>query len=220
MDKTSQIGRNSNKKKKGNSRFAIKDVIIIPLCAALGIGSKQVIIPALSFFTKQINIPGGSIYGGLYMLWLVLARELTGKNGSGTLTAIVQSFMILIMPHGSHGIFSFITYSAPGIAVDVIAFLFQKFSNPGYVSYYFEGAAANFIGTLLVNIIVFDLPYLVFTIVIFVALFSGGIGGLIARGIVIEYEKLSKVQILTHDKDKRWYDLHLDEKGEFKENIS
>jgi hypothetical protein len=77
--------------------------------------------------------------------------------------------------------------------------------------HYFEGAAANIVGTYLVNIVILDLPYILLIIVIIIAFISGGLGGLIARGIVIEYEKLSKVQILTREKDEKWYDLHLDE---------
>ncbi len=205
--------------KKKKSKFEIKDFIIIPLMAALGIGSKQLILPALSFILRPVNIPGGSVAGGLYMMWLILARELTKKNGAATIAAVIQTFMILLMPFGSHGIFSFLTYSAPGIAVDIVAFIMHKLGEGNYIGYYFEGAAANVVGTYLVNIVILDLPMILLIIVIIIAFISGGLGGLIARGIVIEYDKLSQVQILTLDKDDKWYDLHLDSEEEIKENL-
>lgn len=214
-----QSKNNLQMTKKKKSRFDVKDFIIIPLMAALGIGSKQIILPALSFFLKPINIPGGSVAGGLYMMWLILARELTKKNGAGILTAIIQTFMILMMPFGSQGIFSFITYSCPGIAVDIVSYIMHKIGEGNYIGYYFAGAAANITGTYLVNIVILDLPYILLIIVITISFISGGMGGLISRGIVIEYEKLSKVQILTPDKDEKWYDLALDKEKEIPEKI-
>ena len=205
--------------KKNRSRFDIKDFIIIPLMAALGIGAKQLILPALSFILRPVNIPGGSVAGGLYMMWLILARELTKKNGAATICAVIQTFMILMMPFGSHGIFSFLTYSAPGMAVDVVSFIMHKIGEANYIGYYMEGAVSNVTGTILVNLVIFDLPYVLLIIVIIMALIAGGLGGIIARGIAIEYEKLSKVQVLTRDKDDKWYDLYLDDKGEVKGDI-
>ncbi|NHJ32373.1 MAG: hypothetical protein FK732_05890 [Asgard group archaeon] len=183
-------------------RFSTSDLIIIALMAAIGLGTKQIVRPLVSLITFPLNIPGGVIVGGFYMLWLVIAKRLTPKFGSGFLFGFTQALVVMILPFGSHGIFTIVAYSLPGIAVDIIDWLFRSKANSVICSL-IEGAIANFVGSLTVLILIFKDSTLTWQFILFpllIALFSGNIGGIIAYFIakqvagVIYIEKVSEIK--------------------------
>ncbi len=158
---------------------------MIALMAALGLGTKQLVRPLVSLVTIPLLIPGGALAGGFYMLWLILTKRFVPKFGSGIFFGLVQALVVMIMPFGSHGIFTFITYSLPGLAADIIEIIFRKMKSKWLTSM-IEGALANLVGTIAVSSIIFELSVEVLLFVSLLALFSGNIGGIIAYLIITQ----------------------------------
>lgn len=176
-------------------KFSIFDIIIIALMATLGIATKPVIVPLAHIITGPLYIPGGAIAGGLYMMWIVLGTGLIGRAGVATLTSTVQAIMVISLGiYGTHGIVSFLTYILPGLAVDLYVFITRpKRFQMGH--FFICGILANISGTFLVNVVFFRLPMVPLILTLAAAAFSGGIGGLIAHGIV---QKLKNNQVLEN----------------------
>jgi hypothetical protein len=170
-------------------RFSIFDLVIIALTSALGIGIKPIIVPLVHVFTGPLYIPGGAAAGGFYMLWIVLGIGITGKVGTGTLIGLIQALLVIITgAYGNHGAVSIITYTLPGLAVDLGAgILGNKLLCSG--SFFILGLLANISGTLLSNMVFFRLPLVPMLLSLSAASLSGGIGGLIAYKITRELDK-------------------------------
>ena len=166
--------------KKGLKRFSIKDLIIIAAMAALGIAIKPVIVPLAHLVSTPLMIPGGTLAGGLYMMWLVMAMGLTKKRGAATLTGIVQAILVMVTGiAGSHGAMSLVSYTLPGAAIDIVLLIIRHrvcCVKCAFVA----GILANVTGTVIVNMMFFSLPLIPLLLSIAVAAFSGGIGGLLA----------------------------------------
>jgi energy-coupling factor transport system substrate-specific component len=163
-------------------KFTLWDFVVIALMAAVGIVVKPYVSSAVHLVSAPLMIPGGSLAGGVYMLWIVLAYAVTGKLGTATLVGLVQALVVMFtgMP-GSHGILSLFSYAAPGIAVDALMFLLRALRRPfDRLACFLGGVAANMTGTLVVNLVFFRLPPFPLALTALVAAFSGGLGGLLA----------------------------------------
>lgn len=169
-------------------RYSTYDFIIIGLLAALGLGTKQIIRPLVSLISVPLGIPGGAIVGGFYMLWLVLTKRLAPKMFSGTLFGLTQALVVMILPFGSHGIFTLVTYSLPGLAIDLIDITFGKKAN-SIICSMIEGAIANFVGSLSVLFLIFQLSLEPTLFISFLALFTGNIGGILSYYIANQITK-------------------------------
>src|SRR6056297_3761276 len=109
--------------KKNNllKNFSVFELITIALTASLGLASKPIITPLTHLITGPLFIPGGAVAGGFYMLWIVLGAGLVKRRGAGTVIALTQALMVVVLGiYGTHGIVSILTYSLPGVAVDVV----------------------------------------------------------------------------------------------------
>ena len=53
-------------------KLTLFDLVTIAMMAALGIAVKVVLVPLVHIITGPFFIPGGSISGGIYMLFIVL----------------------------------------------------------------------------------------------------------------------------------------------------
>src|SRR6056297_4224493 len=101
--------------------FSILELVLIGLVAALGIATKPIVVPLVHILTGPLFIPGGAVAGGFYMLWIVLGAGLVKRRGAGTVIALTQALMVVVLGiYGTHGIVSIVTYSLPGVAVDVV----------------------------------------------------------------------------------------------------
>jgi energy-coupling factor transport system substrate-specific component len=185
-------------------RYSTSDLIIIAIMAAIGLGTKQIVRPLVSLVSVPLGIPGGAIVGGFYMLWLVLTKRLAPKTGSGFLFGLTQALVVMILPFGSHGIFTLITYTLPGLAVDFVDILFRSRNNTVLCSLV-EGAIANFVGSLSVLILIFRLEWRLTLFISLIALLTGNIGGIIAHYIakqiagVISTETMSEIENIEEE---------------------
>ncbi|NHK29719.1 MAG: hypothetical protein FK730_00105 [Asgard group archaeon] len=182
-------------------RYSTYDLIIIGLMAALGLGTKQIIRPLVSLISVPLGLPGGAIVGGFYMLWLVLTKRLAPKMFSGTLFGLTQALVVMILPFGSHGIFTLITYTLPGLAVDLVDLAFGKKTN-SIVCSMIEGAIANFVGSLSVLFFIFQLSLEPTMFISLLALFTGNIGGIISYYIAKQISKSIDLNLSTDEEKK------------------
>jgi hypothetical protein len=181
------------------NKFSVFELLVISLAAALGIAVKPVISPLARIITGPLMIPGGVLAGGIYMMFLVLAYGLTRKRLAGTLTAVVQAFIVVLTGIGSQGLMSFATYILPGAAVDLIMLVFHRRgkSRPKAPACFFAGIAANVTGSFLVSMAIFDIPLAPLLLALATAAFSGGLGGLLAYAVLKQIYKLE----LINDED-------------------
>lgn len=170
--------------------FSLFDLIVIAIVAALGIAIKPVLVPLISIITGPLFIPGGAIVGGFYMMWIVVGAGIVGKRGAATLIAIVQAILVIAIGMiGTHGIMSLVTYIAPGIAVDIFLFATRQRAQ-NILSCFFAGLVANLTGTFLTNFVFFRLPLIPLLLVLAGGALSGGLGGLIAYGVIKGVRKI------------------------------
>lgn len=179
-------------------RFSIYDLMIIAIMAAIGIAIKPIVSTLSHSITASLAIPSGALAGGLYMMWLVLAYAITRKIGATTLVGLIQAIIMIIAPiPGSHGIMSLFSYSAPGIAIDILLIVvigLLKCNFEAWVSF-LCGLIANVTGSLAVSVIFFQLPPFFILLVIVSSATSGGIGGLLAWGlyrVIVKYRMVKR----------------------------
>lgn len=176
--------------KKFLSKFSVFNLITIASMSALGIATKPIVVPLVHIITGPLFIPGGAVAGGFYMFWIVLGAGIVKKTGTGFLIGIVQGIMVIALgTMGTHGIMSLVSYTLPGIMVDLI-FLISKNHNYDSFHYAFSCMAANVTGTLISNLLFFRLPPVMVVLMLSLAALSGVVGGLIAYSIIISLEKM------------------------------
>lgn len=182
-------------------KFSIYDMLIISLMATIGIGLKPVVSSIAHVISGPIMIPGGALAGGFYMLWLVVGIGITGKYGTGTLIGLVQALLVVFTgAFGNHGIFSIISYTMPGLVMDLVLLLMQHrvcCRKCAFVA----GIAANVTGTFAVNFIFFSLPLPFLILTLLVASLSGGVGGLLAWELVRALKRHGLIKRRTHTKN-------------------
>lgn len=177
-------------------RFSTYDLVLIAVMAALGVATKPIVVPLAHLITGPLFIPGGSLAGGLYMFWLVVGLGLVRKYGAATLIGLVQALMVIgTGVIGSHGLMSLVSYTLPGVAVDVGLFLIGRHKACCLVCCFIGGMLANLAGTLTVNLIFFQLPLIPLLLSICTAAFSGGLGGILAWRVL---QSLRKYKIGLH----------------------
>ncbi|WP_105616603.1 ECF transporter S component [Vallitalea okinawensis] len=164
--------------------FTVFEMMLIALMASLGIATKSIIVPLIHMITGPLYIPGGSLAGGFYMMWLILGAGFINKKGTATLIALVQGVMVMVMGfYGSHGALSIISYTLPGIMIDIFLLLF-KGQCRSLGACFFACILANITGTFMSNLLFFRLPIIPLLFSISLAAFSGGIGGYIAYFLI------------------------------------
>jgi ABC-type thiamin/hydroxymethylpyrimidine transport system permease subunit len=178
------------KPQKSILKMATKDTALIAIFASLGLATKNVIHPIVAAVTGVLYIPTGAVSGGLYMMWPVMAYGFIRKPGAATTVSLIQAFISLILPYGNFGIFSFIIYLLPGLAIDGV-FLISRHKACCFACCVAASAVANVVGTVLVGALVLVLPWLVLAFLSTVAAISGCIGGYIANILLVRIGKLN-----------------------------
>ncbi|NLY32037.1 MAG: ECF transporter S component [Firmicutes bacterium] len=174
-------------------KFSTTDLVVITMMAALGIAIKPVITPLVQILTGPLLIPGGTVAGGFYMLWLVLGYGLTGnKPGTALLIGLVQGIIVILQPFANHGAFSIISYAAPGLATELVYLFLKGPVSPAAA--FAGGVAANLTGSFLVMLAVMRvnilrLPAVPFLLMFFTAVLAGGLGGVVAYGLLTRLRK-------------------------------
>jgi len=158
--------------------FTLHDLLMIAGLAAVGLAIKPIINPMVHIISSIVRIPGGSLSGGFLMMWMVLARVLVGKPGAAVVYGLAQGLAVMLLGFfGSHGVFSVVSYTLPGVVLEVFALAFRG------VSLWHLGlycVVANVTGAMLVAFVVMQLPALLLYISLIAACVSGMLGGVLA----------------------------------------
>lgn len=184
------------KMKPSYQKFSIYDLMIISIMAAIGIAIKPIVVPIAHIVGSAIMIPGGPMAGGLYMMWLVLGFSITGKYFTSSMIGLVQAIIVMFLGlPGSHGVFSLITYTMPGVSIDLLMFILLSLFKCDFnnVISICAGTIANITGTFFVNMVLLHLPFGFLLLTLTVSAVSGGIGGLLSWEL---FEALSKTRIV------------------------
>ncbi|HRW12657.1 MAG TPA: ECF transporter S component [Syntrophomonas sp.] len=172
-------------------RFGAFDLVIIALMAALGVAVKPIVTGLVHIITGPLIMPGGSLAGGFYMLWLVLGAALVKKPGTAALIGLVQSIMVIVTGfYGTHGIVSLVTYTLPGLTVDLLYWIARLKADEKMAM--FAGCiGANLCGVLLSNLVFFRLPLIPLLFSLSAGALSGALGGLLAWLVAERFSKLN-----------------------------
>lgn len=162
------------------------------LLATIGIVVKPAISGVTHVITSALYIPAGSVSGGLYFMPIIVGVLLVDKRFVGLVICLIQAMIASVTGiYGSHGLMSLITYTIPGIFLDLTYFLLRRIDNL-YIVCILLGGICNTIGALIINYIFFMLPIIPLIFSLLLACCSGMVGGFVA-GIVTECIKKSKI---------------------------
>lgn len=162
------------------NKFTVFDLVIIAMAAALGVAVKPIVVSLVHIVTGPLFIPGGSLAGGFYMMWIVLGAAWVKKTGTATLIGLVQSIMVIAVGvYGSHGILSLVTYTLPGVIVDLLLVI-TGWKPDEKIVMFMGGIAANCCGVIISNLLFFRLPLIPLLFSISLGSLSGALGGLLA----------------------------------------
>jgi len=124
------------------------------------------------------------------MLWIVLGAGLIRKRGVATLIALCQAIIVAVSGiFGTHGVVSIVTYTLPGLMIDIIYFIIRR-KVVTLLDFFVAGVIANLSGTYLSNLVFFHLPWIPLVLSLSAGALSGGLGGLVAYAIVNKLRSL------------------------------
>lgn len=168
-------------KKKFLVKYLILDLVYIAMLAALATAFKSIAGTLVRLITGSLGIPGGALAGGLYMMWLAIGHAIVNKFGVSTLISLIQALVLFVSgAPGSHGVWTFVTYLIPGIAVDLVFLCTFKKREHNILHYMIAVILANILGTYGSNLLWFRLSWLPLAFTLTGAALSGAIGGIIA----------------------------------------
>ncbi|MDZ7330621.1 MAG: ECF transporter S component [candidate division KSB1 bacterium] len=161
------------------NKISTLDAVFIALMAACGLALKPIIGPLFKLIGSAFLIPSGSLAGAVYMIWPSLAILIVRHIGAATLVGIIQGIIVLVTGiYGSHGILSLLTYTVPGIVIDLVYWLIRGFRYRWLM--FLPAAFGNAAGSAIVGIILMHIPLLPLILGLIPAFIFGGIGGLLS----------------------------------------
>jgi len=173
-------------------RFTTFNLILMALMAAIGLAIKPLVKTLTHIVSTPLGIPGGTLGGGFYMMWLCLIAAIVPRFGSATLTGLIQGLVVLITGwFGGHGAASLITYTLPGLAIDLTAYIYRR--RDKIDAQIFFCVISNLVGTYLVGLIIMRLPKAPLLISLSMAIISGCIGGVLSYLI---FQQMKRYRLL------------------------
>ncbi len=169
-------------------KFSTQDLLYMAIFAALGLAIKPLVTPLIHLFSAPLLIPGGSLAGGFYMMWLALVVAIVNKTGTGTLFGVIQAIVVIALGYfGNHGAVSLLSYTLPGIVADGIA-IFLRPKNSLFAQVLIC-TLANLCGVLVVTILVMRLAFIPLLIALVAAAISGIAGGVVSRLLFVKLKQ-------------------------------
>ncbi|MCL2675822.1 MAG: ECF transporter S component [Firmicutes bacterium] len=186
--------------------FSVYDLLLIAMLTALAVAFKVAVKMLIGFIATPLGIPGGSLAGGLYMLWMPLALGLVKKRGAALLMTLTQSLTLFItgMP-GGHGAWTFPIYMIPALIVEIV-FLFSRSGKFNIIHFIAACCLANVAGTIGSDILYFRVIDSLFlnlgslAIAVFLlgsAAFSGAVGGVLGYLVYKSADKSGLISKIT-----------------------
>ncbi len=165
------------------ARYSSQDLLYIAILSALGLAVKPIIIPLIHLISAPLMIPGGSLAGGFFMMWIALAIAIVRKPGAGLLVGITQAIVIVSLGYfGNHGAVSLLSYTLPAVSAELIAILYKNKGN--LFAQVSICTSANITGALIVTLLIMRLALIPLLISLVAASISGIIGGILSFSIL------------------------------------
>ena len=157
------------------NKISPRDLAVMAFCLALGLFSKRIISPLTNTLTDFFRIPGGSAAAGFSLAFLVIGKQMTRVSFAGTMMGFVQSLLALALGFsGYQGIFAVISYTLPGLVIDLTALCMKK---QGELYCFTACTMACVAGAAVSNLLVFHLRGLSLVLWLLLAALSGAVGG-------------------------------------------
>ena len=101
-------------------RFLVHDLVLIALLAAVGGVLSTYIGYIGNLINRLFGVPfgAGQLIAGLHIVWPLLARNIIGRFGSGTLTGAIKG-LIEFLAGGTHGVVIVVVSLVEGLLVDL-----------------------------------------------------------------------------------------------------
>jgi energy-coupling factor transport system substrate-specific component len=174
------------------ARYSSQDLLYIAILSAMGFAIKPVVTPLVHLISAPLMLPGGSLAGGFYMMWLALAIVIVNKPGAALMVGVVQAIVMISLGYfGSHGAVSLISYTLPGLAAELTSLLFQR--KDSVEAQATICAIANITGALVVTLLIMRLALIPLLISLLAAAVSGIMGGIIAFFLI---KKLKRYRLI------------------------
>lgn len=171
-------------------RITARELAVMAICLTLGLLAKRIVSPLTNSLTDFFRIPGGSAAVGISLAFLVVGRRMTNVPCAATMMGFVQSFLALALGmSGYQGILAVLSYTLPGIVIDLTAYFIKQHSMLYCFTACILGAVAS---ALMSNIIAFHLKGLSLLLWLLLAALSGALGGYIAGLVSARLSKIIK----------------------------
>ncbi len=150
----------------------------------LGVVAKPIFAPGFNLITDFIKIPGGSVTAGVSMMFLVFCTRCIRKPFTGFMMGFAQAVIALSSGISAQvGFLVFITYTLPGIAVDlVLCWKIMDFL-PLKTRMMIAGALSALAGAGMTNTLYFHMELVPFLLFYIFGILAGAVGGYIAYTI-------------------------------------
>lgn len=165
-------------------RWTTRELVFLALIAVFSMVTKPYVKSVVKVITQPLGIPGGVAAGTIYMFWVVLAGYMVSRPGSVFLFCLLQGILAMIMGlTGALGALIIVSYSLPGIAVEVLYLvlgIFRRDCRHAPVPCIAAGAVANVAGSVSNAILMFGMGGSLLLIISSVSALTGGLGGFFA----------------------------------------
>ena len=166
------------------------------LCLTFGLFAKKIIAPFTNVITDFIRLPGGGAATAFSLMFIVVATGVVRWRYAGTVCGLVQGLLALFLGmSGYQGAMAVITYTLPGVAIDVVRWLMKDRS---WVYFTAANFTANVISAVGSNLLVFRFHGRLLLLWLLVAGCFGVAAGLLGAAVherllqISEYKKLVK----------------------------
>ncbi len=175
------------KTKKYTFKVTVYDLLIIGLMAATATALKPILAGIVHTLKASLNMPGGTLVGGIYMLPIVIGKTLSRYNFTGFFIGLVQALLMIVMgAYGTNGPLSLISFSLPGLVIDLIYFLIKN----NKLQVILSTALGNLTGLFIVLVVLSKLPFNIISFYMFIALLTGVIIGYFNFAIVKAFKSV------------------------------
>jgi len=101
-------------------QLGVRDLVLVALLAAVGGVLSTYVGYIGNLINRAFGVPfgAGQLIAGLHIVWPLLARSLTGRFGSGTLTGVTKG-VVEFLAGGTHGIVIVLVSFIEGLLVDL-----------------------------------------------------------------------------------------------------
>jgi len=175
---------------KGRFYFTTYDLVLIAIMAEAQAVFGIVVSKFGMTLAHGVHFPGGSIVGGLYYVFILLVRGLTGKFGSAVVACELEALIVAVIDPGRMGFLRLISYLPSALAVDLVPLITRDHRLERPVPNLLTGGFGNAVGMLTTLTFYMGLPLGYVLLASGVGFVSGMLlGGLVAWRLAASLRK-------------------------------